>query len=169
MRNLIILSFLVFAGSFTARAQETSKKHIFRDDQTGVSVEFPKAYTIDSLKNDNSLQISLKAVQGNSIFAFNITRHSHKFKPPEAQQLAQTTLDAFTEIINAQVQESTPETKGEYIGLNAQLYDANNGLRIKYASYISKRNQYEIIVITDKSTDSEIISQFFASFNTKSK
>lgn len=137
----------------------------FTCEVTGAKVKFPSTPTTETSSEDGATNSrSMCTYEGSSIM-YNVTKHDD-LAGVEPMDLANVSLEAFTESINGEISSQSDWKVKKSTGLQAIMEISELGATVDYRVVIVGNNQYQLVTIEMESDPlgQDIKDTFFDSF-----
>ncbi len=163
------VSFLLAAGllMLVSSAAPLAKKFKYKSEEGKMSVAFPAEFEeSEEAINDGAKTVKVSAILGDQNFFASYTVHDMPLDDPA--DLAQVSLDAFSEQLSGNILNTSPWTVKGQQGLKAMIKLEAQSALVDYRVLIHDHLQYQILVVgLESSWDQAAADAFFKSFKVK--
>lgn len=173
--KLLFLAFVLSLGtglmSFTSEkhAHETivtpgGKWYKFTSEDGKISISFPAEPAKDKTEAEEAVTHKVSVTEGTTTYFFGYTYHENELA--DAKELAQVSLDSFTEAVGGTIKSQGVYKYKKNEGLEAKITIEDQGY-IMYKVIIIGQVQYQLVVINTVDEFGPDADKFFNSFKIK--
>ncbi len=173
MKNFLTLSFVFFLiySNVNIAAQKVkdispNSDFVLNSEKPKFQITFPGKFSTDENNTKNGLKSAFyRCVKNEDVFMLKFTEHKNPAVSSDNKVYTDASLESFTAGIHAALIKKYTFKEKKLNGLEAFMKIADKNLYVFYRLIIYKQVQYQIIVITKSDTKTDIINNFFNSFN----
>ncbi len=173
MKNFLTLSFVFFLiySNVNIAAQKvkdisSSSAFVLKSEKPKFQITFPAKFKNEKNNIKNGLKSAFyRCAKNEDVFMLKFTEHKNPAVSSDNKVYTEASLESFTAGIHAALIKKYTFKEKKLNGLEAFMKIADKNLYVFYRLIIYKQVQYQIIVITKSDTKTDIINNFFNSFN----
>ena len=161
-RTSIILILLLLSVSYT----QAQKSVAYKSEEGKFSIKFPGEFkeNITEKESAKTVKIQCELEKSNYFASYSL----HKVDIDDPLEMAEVSLESFTEAIHGVVVTRTEWKIKKNEGLKALIDLPDNGAKLEYRVILVGNIQYQLIVIAvDGAIDKKKANAFFKSFKLK--
>lgn len=163
MKNHLLTLMLICFVFPTIAINPPEKGFYYSSSAGNFSIVFPTQYKIETTDNGDSETVKISSTSNEQTYFASYTVHSVELT--DLKELAEVSLNTFSEQLGATVSEQSEWKVNKNSGLKATMNMAEQDIKVQYFVIIVEQVQFQLIVLAKNSSfDQKAADAFIKSF-----